>query len=151
MTSALDTIVGANVISLLKKLGEETGISFVFISHDLSTVSSFADKIVVLYAGRLVEQGTVQEILSPPFHPYTKLLINSVPELRVGWLEETLKKQSTEVGISSTVEMTDIGCPFYNRCHIKIEGLCNTTSAPLTLSLSGHEIACHHSDKALLE
>ena len=151
VTSALDTIVGANVISLLKKLGEETGISFVFISHDLSTVSSFADKIVVLYAGRLVEQGTVQEILSPPFHPYTKLLINSVPELRVGWLEETLKKQSTEVGISGTVEMTDFGCPFYNRCHIKIEGLCNTTSAPLTSSLSGHEIACHHLDKALLE
>ena len=151
VTSALDTIVGANVISLLKKLGEETGISFVFISHDLSTVSSFADKIVVLYAGRLVEQGTVQEILSPPFHPYTKLLINSVPELRVGWLEETLKKQSTEVGISGTVKMTDFGCPFYNRCHIKIEGLCNTTSAPLTSSISGHEIACHHSDKALLE
>ncbi len=151
VTSALDTIVGANVISLLKKLGEETGISFVFISHDLSTVSSFADKIVVLYAGRLVEQGTVQEILSPPFHPYTKLLINSVPELRVGWLEETLKKQSTEVGISGTVEMTDVGCPFYNRCHIKIEGLCNTTSAPLTSSLSGHEIACHHLDMALLE
>jgi peptide/nickel transport system ATP-binding protein len=150
VTSALDTIVGANVISLLKKLGEETGISFVFISHDLSTVSSFADKIVVLYAGRLVEQGTVQEILSPPFHPYTKLLINSVPELRVGWLEETLKKQGTEAGISGTVEMTDIGCPFYNRCHIKIEGLCNTTSAPFTTTLSGHEIACHHSDMALL-
>jgi len=151
VTSALDTIVGANVISLLKKLGKETGISFVFISHDLSTVSSFADKIVVLYAGRLVEQGTVQEILSPPFHPYTKLLINSVPELRVGWLEETLKKQGTEAGISGKVEMVDVGCPFYNRCHIKIDGLCNTILAPHTISPSGHEIACHHSDMTLLE
>ncbi|MEM8775136.1 MAG: ABC transporter ATP-binding protein [Pseudomonadota bacterium] len=89
VTSALDTIVGSNVISLLQRLQDETGVSFVFISHDLSTVASFADEIVVLYQGEVVEKGPVVDVLSPPFHPYTELLISSVPELRVGWLEET--------------------------------------------------------------
>ncbi len=88
--SALDTIVGANIIELLKQLRKNTGVSFVFISHDLSTVASFADHIVVLYAGKVVDQGTVDEVLSPPYHPYTRLLISSVPELRVGWLEESV-------------------------------------------------------------
>ncbi len=88
--SALDTIVGANIIELLKQLRKNTGVSFVFISHDLSTVASFADHIVVLYAGKVVDQGNVDEVLSPPYHPYTRLLISSVPELRVGWLEESV-------------------------------------------------------------
>ena len=88
--SALDTIVGANIIEFLKQLRKNTGVSFVFISHDLSTVASFADYIVVLYSGKVVDQGTVDEVLSPPYHPYTRLLIASVPELRVGWLEESI-------------------------------------------------------------
>ena len=94
--SALDSIVGANVIELLKRLRKKTGVSFVFISHDLSTVSSFADEIVVLYAGRVVEQGHVDQVLSPPYHPYTRLLIASVPELHLGWLEKTMETQEAQ-------------------------------------------------------
>ncbi len=97
--SSLDSIVGANVIELLKRLRKQTGVSFVFISHDLSTVASFADEIVVLYAGRVVEQGPADQVLSPPYHPYTRLLISSVPELRVGWLEETMQTQEAQAGI----------------------------------------------------
>lgn len=93
VTSALDTIVGANVIDLLKRLRDRLGVSYVFISHDLSTVASFADDIAVLYNGELVDYGPVDEILTPPFHPYTELLIYSVPELRVGWLDETAETQ----------------------------------------------------------
>ena len=89
VTSALDTIVGANVITLLRNLRDKTGVSIVFISHDLSTVANFADEIVVLHAGRVAEAGPTGKVLSPPFHPYTQLLVSSVPELRVGWLEET--------------------------------------------------------------
>ena len=89
--SALDTIVGANVIELLKRLREQTGVSFVFISHDLSSIVSFADELVVLYAGRVVEQGKTDQVLSPPYHPYTWLLISSVPELRIGWLDEMME------------------------------------------------------------
>ena len=88
VTSALDSIVGANVIELLRGLRKNLGVSFVFISHDLSTVSAFADTIAVMYKGIIAETGTVHKVLSPPSHPYTDLLISSVPELRVGWLEE---------------------------------------------------------------
>ena len=88
VTSALDSIVGSNVIKLLRKLQKNLDVSYVFISHDLSTIASFADRIVVMYNGKIMEQGPVHEVLSPPSHPYTELLISSIPELRVGWLEE---------------------------------------------------------------
>ncbi|MGI9425461.1 MAG: ABC transporter ATP-binding protein [Hyphomicrobiaceae bacterium] len=93
VTSALDTIVGASVIKLLMRLRDQLGVSYVFISHDLSTVASFADDLAVLYNGQLVDYGLVKDVLSPPFHPYTELLITSVPELRVGWLDETAEAQ----------------------------------------------------------
>ncbi len=143
VTSALDSIVGANVIKLLSGLRDKTGVSFAFISHDLSTVASFADKIVVLYAGRVVEQGPTDTVLSPPFHPYTRLLITSVPELRIGWLEDTMQKREMAVGIARGVEITAIGCPFYNRCPLAINGTCDTKTPP-TLELENeHQITCH--------
>ncbi|MEM7190151.1 MAG: ABC transporter ATP-binding protein [Pseudomonadota bacterium] len=93
VTSALDTIVGSNIIKLLRRLRDQLGVSYVFISHDLSTVASFADEIAVLYNGEVVDFGTVDEVLSPPYHQYTELLIKSVPEMRVGWLDETAEYQ----------------------------------------------------------
>ena len=143
--SALDSIVGANVIELLKRLRKQTGVSFVFISHDLSTVASFADEIVVLYAGRVVEQGPVDQVLSPPYHPYTRLLISSVPELRVGWLEETMQTQEAQAGIDRVVQLTEIGCPFFDRCPLAIEGTCDRETAPIRDLGNSHLIECHRS------
>jgi peptide/nickel transport system ATP-binding protein len=143
--SALDTIVGANIIELLKRLRKQTGVSFVFISHDLSTVASFADEIVVLYAGRVVEQGKTDHVLAPPYHPYTRLLISSVPELRVGWLEETMQTQEAQAGIDRVVKLTDIGCPFFDRCPIAIEDTCDREAPPIRNIGDGHTIACHRS------
>ncbi|MFT5221009.1 MAG: peptide/nickel transport system ATP-binding protein [Planctomycetota bacterium] len=143
VTSALDSIVGANVIKLLTGLRDKTGVSFVFISHDLSTVASFADEIVVLYAGRIVEQGPTDEVLRPPFHPYTRLLISSVPEMRIGWLEDTMKKREMAVGIARGVEITAIGCPFYNRCPTAIVGTCDIKVPPILNLKGGHQISCH--------
>lgn len=151
VTSALDSIVSAGVIRLLKGLREKTGVAFVFISHDLSTVASFADRIVVLYAGRVVEQGPTMEVLSPPFHPYTRLLLTSVPELRIGWLEETMQKREMAIGIARGVEITAVGCPFYNRCPVAIEGTCNRDDAPIHEPRPKHFIACHRSMKELAE
>ena len=145
--SALDSIVGANVIELLKRLRKQTGVSFVFISHDLSTVASFADEIVVLYAGRVVEQGLVDHVLSPPYHPYTRLLISSVPELRVGWLEETMQTQEAQAGIDRVVQLTEIGCPFFDRCPLAIEGTCDRETAPIRDLGDGHLIECHRSEE----
>jgi peptide/nickel transport system ATP-binding protein len=149
VTSALDSIVGANVIKLLTALRDKTGVSFVFISHDLSTVGSFADEIVVLYAGRVVEQGPTDEVLSPPFHPYTRLLISSVPEMRIGWLEDTMKKREMAVGISKGVEITSVGCPFFERCPMGIDGTCDTKNAPNRELKPGHVIACHRTIQEL--
>ena len=151
VTSALDSIVGANVISLLKKLRDLTGVSFVFISHDLSTVASFADEIVVLYAGRVVEQGPVDEVLEPPFHPYTRLLISSVPEMRIGWLEDTMQKREMAVGIARGVEITDTGCPFFNRCPVAIDATCDMETAPTREPSPGHFIACHRTIEEIME
>ena len=145
--SALDTIVGANVIELLKRLRKQTGVSFVFISHDLSTIASFADEIVVLYAGRVVERGKTDQVLSPPYHPYTRLLIASVPELRIGWLEETMETQEAQAGIDRVVTLTDIGCPFFDRCPLAIEGTCDRETPPIRDLGGGHAIECHRSEE----
>jgi len=144
VTSALDTIVGAAVIKLLRRLRDRLGVSYVFISHDLSTVASFADEIVVLYAGRVVEQGPVQQILSPPYHPYTRLLIASVPELRIGWLEDTMSTREAMAGIAGAVDLNTKGCPFHPRCPLMIEGTCDVEVPPNRMDAGGeHVIACH--------
>ena len=143
VTSALDTIVGANIIELLKGLRRDLGVSFVFISHDLSTVASFADEIVVLYAGRVVEQGPVNQVLSPPYHPYTRLLITSVPKLRVGWLEDSMKTREAAAGIARAVEISAVGCPFSTRCPLVIEGVCDRDLPPVRRPSPRHHIACH--------
>lgn len=143
VTSALDTIVGANVIDLLTRLQRETGVSFVFISHDLSTVASFADEIVVLYAGRVAEQGSTDKVLSPPYHPYTKLLVSSVPETRIGWLEEATQTREAQSGISGGVTLTEIGCPFFKRCPQAIAGTCDKIDPPRRDDGHGNIIECH--------
>ena len=149
--SALDSIVGANVIELLKRLRKQTGVSFVFISHDLSTIASFADKIVVLYAGRVVEQGTADHVLSPPYHPYTRLLISSVPELRVGWLEETMQTQEAQAGIDRVVTLTEVGCPFFDRCPLAIKDTCDRETPPIRQLSGGHTIECHRSEAEFMQ
>ena len=148
--SALDTIVGANVIELLKRLRKQTGVSFVFISHDLSTIASFADEIVVLYAGRVVEQGPTDRVLSPPYHPYTRLLISSVPELRLGWLEEAMETQEAKAGIDRVVKLTEIGCPFFDRCPLAVEGTCDREDPPIRRLGEGHAIECHRSEREFM-
>ena len=151
VTSALDTIVGAAVIDLLKGLRERLGVSYMFISHDLSTVASFADRIMVLYAGRVVEDGPTHSILGLPSHPYTQLLLSSVPELRQGWLEDVMKTRAALAGIARAVEITEVGCPFYPRCPIAIDGVCDTRTAPYREPVPGHRIACHRELTELAE
>lgn len=143
VTSALDTVVGAAVIELLKHLQDSLGNAYVFISHDLSTVASFADRIVVLYAGRVVEQGTTREVLEPPYHPYTRLLLASVPELRQGWLEDVRGTEEASSGIARAVRITRTGCPFFERCPAAIDEVCNRIDPPSRASSVDHIVACH--------
>ncbi|KVG21227.1 ABC transporter ATP-binding protein [Burkholderia ubonensis] len=89
VTSALDTVVGAAILDLLVELRHELDMSYLFISHDLSTVRAICDDIVVLFKGQKVDACDRGALFSQPRHPYTSLLIDSVPEMRVNWLEET--------------------------------------------------------------
>ena len=87
VTSALDQLVAGGILDLLQKLQNELHVSYLFITHDLATVKTIADRIVVMYQGRVVEQGTKKEILEPPYDPYTELLLSSVPEMDPDWLD----------------------------------------------------------------
>ena len=143
VTSALDTVVAAGVIELLKSLKEKLGVAYVFISHDLSTVASFADEVVVLYAGRVVEKGPSMAVFSPPFHPYTKLLLSSVPEMRQGWLEGVADSSEAQAASAGSVVIGAKGCPFANRCAFAIAGTCERTPPPVHNLPGGLQIACH--------
>ncbi|RWB66306.1 ABC transporter ATP-binding protein [Mesorhizobium sp.] len=151
VTSALDAVVGAAIVDLLKKLQKQTGISLLFISHDLNLVASFTDYVVVLYGGMVVEQGPVSQVLAPPYHPYTHLLLLSVPKMRSGWLEEVRKKAALQASASSTVELGLEGCLFYKRCPKAIAGICNVQTPPLRRLENGHVIACHRDLSELSE
>lgn len=151
VTSALDTVVGAAVIKLLESLQERLDTAFVFISHDLSTVASFANRIVVLYAGRVAEQGPTRRILSPPHHPYTRLLLSSVPEMRTGWLEDHRATREAEQAMADVVNIGLTGCPFHTRCPLMIPGTCDVEEPPVRRLEQDHRIACHRDVGELLE
>ena len=87
ITSALDTIVAQQILDLLEDLQDELGLSYMFITHDIATVSKISERIAVMRFGRIVAQGSVDEVLTPPCHEYTQLLLNSVPEMRTDWLD----------------------------------------------------------------
>jgi peptide/nickel transport system ATP-binding protein len=94
VTSALDQIVQEGILQLLLRLQEEFGISYLFITHDIATVKAISDEIVVMYQGKVVEQGLKSEILNPPYPEYTQLLLSSVPEMDPEWLTELLAARS---------------------------------------------------------
>lgn len=87
ITSALDTVVAKSILALLKELQNRTGVSYLFISHDISTIVEMADSIAVMRNGEVVEYGTTSEVMTPPHHAYTRLLLDSVPAMRTDWLD----------------------------------------------------------------
>lgn len=94
VTSALDQIVQEEILKLLQKLQKELGVTYIFITHDIATVKAISDEIVVMYKGKVVEQGMKSEILNPPFPEYTNLLLSSVPEMDPNWLTDLLNKRN---------------------------------------------------------
>ena len=94
VTSALDQLVGEEILRLLKRLQDELGIGYMFITHDLGTVKRIANKVVVMLRGRTVASGDTASVFAPPYHPYTELLLSSVPEMRPDWLDGVLARRS---------------------------------------------------------
>ncbi|MFM0396292.1 ABC transporter ATP-binding protein [Paraburkholderia phytofirmans] len=144
VTSALDTVVGAAILDLLAELRRELGVSYMFISHDISTVRAICDEVIVLYAGHRVEAGQRDVLAAPPYHPYTGLLVDSVPALKPGWLDA--RRDIVATALPAMGESADIAelCSFRARCPVRIDGKCNMTPPSLKKLPSGAEILCHH-------
>ncbi len=96
VTSALDPLVADGILKLLLELQAREGVAYLFITHDLATVKAIADKIAVMYQGQVVRYGTKTDVLTPPFDDYTDLLLSSVPEMKLGWLENVLASRKME-------------------------------------------------------
>ena len=105
VTSALDQLVAEGILDLLLNLQRELNVTYLFITHDLATVKAIADEIVVMYQGKIVEQGAKNDILSPPYEPYTELLLSSVPEMDPDWLDDLVSRKKGECrGVDHSIE-----------------------------------------------
>ena len=136
-TTALDVTIQAQVLDLMKDLVAEFGMAILFITHDLGVIAQVADRVSVMYLGRIVESGPVREVLHSPAHPYTRSLLNSLPKL------EALDQELTPIpgDIPSPLERPS-GCVFHTRCREAIDGRCSV-DVPLSSEVaSGHEAAC---------
>jgi len=108
VTSALDQLVAEDILKLLRKLQNDLQVSYLFITHDLATVKAIADEIVVMLQGKIVEQGRKTDILTPPHHEYTDLLLESVPEMDPDWLDNVLAERERKTAMGIEVKTTFI-------------------------------------------
>ncbi|MBX5212128.1 ABC transporter ATP-binding protein [Rhizobium sp. NZLR11] len=100
VTSALDQVVQEGILKLLADLQARLGVTYMFITHDINTVRAIADDVVVMKSGRIVDQGLKTKVLAPPCHPYTELLLSSVPKMEIGWLSGILKQRSASKAVT---------------------------------------------------
>jgi peptide/nickel transport system ATP-binding protein len=134
-TSALDVITQANIMNLLKRLKTEMGFTYIFITHDLGLASELADKVAVMYAGKIVEHGPIDEVYTEPKHPYTRLLLESVPTLR-------LNREPVFIpGAPPDLIDPPKGCRFHPRCPYAIKGKCDVEEPPMFKD-GGEAVAC---------
>ncbi|TGL44544.1 ABC transporter ATP-binding protein [Leptospira perdikensis] len=131
-TSAIDVTIQLQLIELLKELRKENGMSVLFISHDIGLVSHITDRIAVMYAGKIIEQGSVAEVIDSPKHPYTRALISAYPTH-----ENIGKKLVTIDGIVPSPKSYPRGCRFHTRCNEKLP-VCNQ-SVPKAVSMSEYQ------------
>ena len=142
VTSALDAVTRKELQDLLADLQKRRGYSMVLISHDLSFVSSLASRMIVLYAGRVVECGPTRDIINTPRHPYTRGLVHSTPDIFI-------YKDLWGIPGEPPSENRYVGCPFQRRC-IQTIPICSTTPPDLVPCGGGREIACHRGGIASL-
>lgn len=150
--SALDVSIQAQILNLLKDLQEEFKFTFLFIAHDLAVVEFFCDIVAVMYMGRIVEQAMAQELYRNPLHPYTRMLISSIPEIELG---QEKSKNASGVSQSQRDKRTVLdsgvpnasapltGCPFYPRCLLRrSDCLKQMPSLKEKSHCKGHFVAC---------
>jgi len=137
-TSALDVSVQAAILNLLTDLQRDEHVAYLFISHDLGVVHYLADRIAVLYLGRVMEIGPAGEVFAGPHHPYTEALLSAVPRL-----DQLDRQRITLEGEIPSAADPPTGCPFHTRCPRKLGEICETTEPELREPAAGHGIRCH--------
>ncbi len=141
--SALDVSVQAQVVNLLKDLQQQFGLTYMFISHDLRVVRHIADRVAVMYLGKIVEYGEKRRVYSNPAHPYTRLLMSAVPLPEPG-----RKRHIVTVGEIETQGIANSGCRFASRCP-HVMPICRDVVPPLAETDIDHSAACHLVNKPL--
>ncbi len=137
VTSALDVSVQAAVLALLDALRRARGTACLFVSHDLGVVRALADRVVVLYQGRICETGPAETVYTTPLHPYTEALLGAVLEPDPDYTPRLLAADVIEQGPPAR------GCPFQNRCHRRLDPECHTVTPPTQDLGDGHLVRCH--------
>ena len=140
--AALDVSIQADILNLLQSLQDEMGLTFLFISHDLSVVAHICDHVAVMYLGTLVESAPTRKLFANPSHPYTKALLSAIPSLDPN---ERTKAQKLEGEIPSPVNPPP-GCRFHTRCPLA-EDRCRTEVPEWRELSDGHSVACHFAEK----
>jgi peptide/nickel transport system ATP-binding protein len=135
--SALDVSVQAAIVNLLADLRDRLDVAYLLISHDISVVAYLADRIAVMYRGRIVENGASEAVLAPPHHPYTEALLSAVPTItRVDRDRIRLPLEARRSGKAT-------GCVFAGRCPRRLGPICDTVEPPVRVAGPGHSLACH--------
>ena len=147
-TTALDVTIQAQILELMRDLKTRVGAAIMLITHDLGVVAEMAQRVIVMYAGRKVEEGTVEEIFLNPLHPYTRGLLGSMPKLGSS-LHETGRSKLTEIqGQVPSLRKPIIGCAFSSRCP-QVTDVCRRMAPAIEEKAPNHTVACHYVERAL--
>ena len=141
-TTALDVTIQAQILDLMKRLRDEVGTTIVLITHDMGVVADMADDVAVMYGGRVVESGPVEQIFATPAHPYTRLLLATVPRLD-GQRKTVLRTIEGQVPSADTWPQ---GCRFRDRCPLA-SAACSERPVLTPLAQADHQVACWHTDR----
>jgi oligopeptide/dipeptide ABC transporter ATP-binding protein len=136
-TTALDVTIQAQILELIRELQHKLGMAVLLITHDLGVIAENCDEVVVMYAGRVAERGSVEQIFDRPAHPYTRGLLASIPRLE----SERKSRLATIEGLVPGLHEMPAGCRFQNRCPLAAD-ICRATQPPLEEITSGHTAAC---------
>jgi oligopeptide/dipeptide ABC transporter ATP-binding protein len=148
-TTALDVTIQAQILDLMRELQETLGTAIVLITHDMGVVAENADRVVVMYAGRKVEEASAKDLFETPGHPYTKGLLGSIPNVEVAAHLQGRRARLNEIkGMVPSLAGLPKGCTFAPRCGLASEE-CRAAYPPLAEHRPGHWIACWHADRVL--
>src|SRR3954464_2586209 len=132
-TTALDVTVQAQIIDLVERLQADHGTGVIWITHDLGVVAGIADRVLVMYGGRCVEDGTVDDVLERPAHPYTRGLLGALPDLAQPAVDGVVPDLATVPGVPPAPTDLPPGCVFWPRCPVRAAPRCETEQPPLTV------------------